>query len=65
MTAKIIVVDDEEMFLRLFKKNFRKQIQTGKYQFSYCHNGQAALIRVKNNRPDLLLIDIQMPGMKG
>ena len=63
--AKILVVDDEEFFLGLFKRNFRSQIKQGKYQFSYCSIPQEVFRRIKNNRPDLVLMDLEMPGLNG
>ena len=65
MTAKIIIIDDEDMFLRLIKRSFKKQLREEKYKFSYCSDGLEALKRIKRDRPDLVLIDLEMSNVNG
>lgn len=62
---RILIVDDEGSFLHLFEENFFKQVYTRKYKFTYCKNVPTALKQIKNNRPDLILLDIQMSPMRG
>ena len=62
---RILIVDDEGSFLHLFEENFFKQVYTRKYKFTYCKNVPTALREIKNNRPDLILLDIQMSPMRG
>ena len=40
-------------------------LQAKGYRVDIAHNGQAALDRLQHLRPDLILMDIQMPGMDG
>ncbi|GAB2551724.1 response regulator [Spirosoma aerophilum] len=66
MKAKILLVDDEVDLEDLFKQLFRRQIQSGQYEFSYARSGQQALdLLTKQPDFDLVLSDIQMPGMDG
>ena len=59
---KILAIDDEPRDLKLIEaileKNGYKEIQTA-------GSGEGGLELVKNNSPDLVLLDIIMPGMTG
>ncbi len=35
------------------------------YEFAYATSGEQALTRIKNRIPDLILLDVMMPGMNG
>lgn len=66
MVAKILVVDDEASPLsRLISQSFSDQIQEGKYQFFYCHDGQEAWDLLQDHQPDLMLLDLKMPRLDG
>lgn len=59
--AKILVVDDEPANVALLDA-----FLSGKgYQTLTAFNGEEALQRVKEERPQVVLLDIQMPGMNG
>ncbi|MBI4982658.1 MAG: response regulator [Candidatus Omnitrophica bacterium] len=59
--AKLLIVDDE-IDVREFAANFfRKR----KINVSTASGGQEALDFVKNNKPDLVLLDINMNGLDG
>ncbi|MBI5604314.1 MAG: two-component system response regulator [Deltaproteobacteria bacterium] len=58
---KILVVDDEERNLRLMEAML---IPLG-YEVLKAQNGEEALNRVKENPPDVILLDIMMPRMDG
>ena len=67
MKANILVVDDEPDIIGLVKLKMRKQIRSGKYEFSFAGNGQEALEIIKR-RPDeidVVVSDINMPMMDG
>jgi DNA-binding response OmpR family regulator len=58
---KLLLVDDEEGFVstlaeRLRIRNFETRIAT---------NGEAALSEIQKERPDIVLLDLKMPGMDG
>jgi len=59
--AKILVVDDEEPILELLKFNLEKE----GYQVFVAKDGQEALDRVEKEQPDLLVLDVMLPGMDG
>jgi two-component system response regulator (stage 0 sporulation protein F) len=59
--AKLLIVDDE-IDVREFAANFfRKR----KINVSTASGGEEALDFVKNNKPDLVLLDINMNGLDG
>jgi len=58
---KIIIIEDEEVLLSLLQK---KLTQEG-YQVDVARNGQVGLAKMKENKPDLILLDIVMPKMGG
>ena len=58
---KILVVDDEIQVVRLLK-----EFLTSKgYEVDTALNGEEALTKVKSMNPDIVLLDIMMPGMGG
>ena len=63
MTKRILVVEDDNslsMLLRLIMK-----FQQEKWLLSSATNGIEALTQVEKFRPDLVLLDIMIPGMDG
>ncbi len=59
--GRILVVDDHQDMLHLLA-----QIVTGEgYQACLAGNGMEALWRAAHQPPDLILLDIRMPGMNG
>jgi DNA-binding response OmpR family regulator len=59
--AKILVVDDAEEMVRLLKR----QLTLQGYQVVAAGSGCAALDLVAAERPDAVLLDVQMPEMDG
>ncbi|MBI3793384.1 MAG: response regulator [Nitrospinae bacterium] len=58
---KILIIDDEEAFCR----NLKKFLVKSGYDALVCHEGKAALELVKTEKPDLITLDMRMPGMNG
>lgn len=58
---KILIVDDEEIVRYSFKKLFREP----GFEISEAANGLDALSAIKKDSPDLVLMDIEMPGLNG
>jgi class 3 adenylate cyclase len=59
--ADILIVDDKLENIRFLSNFLAKQ----GYQVRKAINGQAALMAARTVRPDLILLDINMPGMGG
>jgi DNA-binding response OmpR family regulator len=61
MSTTILVVDDEPRYVRLMEANLTSE----GYQVLKALNGQEAVEIVAENHPDLVLLDIMMPGVDG
>ena len=59
--GNVLIVDDTVENLRLLSKLLMKQ----RYKVRTANNGQIALKTALNNPPDVILLDIKMPGMDG
>ncbi len=58
---KILVVEDDEDIMELIAYNLEKE----RYAVLKSDTGEKALARVGKNRPDLVLLDLMLPGMDG
>lgn len=58
---KILVVDDEEDILDLLQYNLGRE----GFETITARDGQEALVKAKEERPDLIILDIMMPRMDG
>lgn len=58
---KILVVDDEEDILELVRYNLAKE----RYQVTCALSGEIALEKAREERPDLILLDLMLPGLDG
>jgi DNA-binding response OmpR family regulator len=61
MSEKILVVEDESTLLETLAYNLIRQ----GYSVETTANGLDALEMVRNNRPDLVVLDVMLPGMDG
>jgi len=59
--ATILAVDDEEPILELLRFNLEKE----GYQVRIAKDGPEALRSVEQEQPDLLVLDVMLPGMDG
>lgn len=60
---KIMVVEDDPALRRLYEVNIKRWPIP--IEISTADDGYEALIRIGHNKPDLLISDLQMPGMDG
>jgi DNA-binding response OmpR family regulator len=58
---KILVVDDEENIRELY----RDELAEEGYQVELADNGLHALLKFESFQPDLVTLDVMMPGMDG
>ena len=59
--GRILVVDDEPQIRRIM----RTTLTSAGYEIDDARNGEEALEKVRAFRPDLVLLDMNMPGMDG
>lgn len=59
--ARILVVDDEYLIRWTLQQNLEKE----GYEVFLSETGEEALEKVKKEAPDLVLLDIKLPGMDG
>ncbi|HEY3308716.1 MAG TPA: sigma-54 dependent transcriptional regulator [Desulfuromonadaceae bacterium] len=59
--SKILVVDDEHLIRWSLEQNLKKQ----GYEVLTAGNGEDALRLAREEQPDLVLLDIQLPGISG
>ena len=63
MREKSILIVDDAAFMRMMLK--RAILGAGEYQITEAENGERALELFREQKPDLVLLDISMPGMSG
>ena len=59
--AKILVVDDESGILSLVTSN----LNADGYEYSTAADGPSGLKAARTFQPDLIILDINLPGMDG
>jgi two-component system, OmpR family, alkaline phosphatase synthesis response regulator PhoP len=59
--GKILIIDDEEDILELVRYNLAKN----GYNVVCATSGEVGLVRVREHRPDLILLDLMLPGLDG
>ncbi|HTW23407.1 MAG TPA: response regulator transcription factor, partial [Candidatus Baltobacteraceae bacterium] len=60
-SAKILVVDDEPQIRRVLRTTLTSQ----GYSVAEARTGDEALEEIRHERPDLILLDVNMPGRSG
>lgn len=61
MAGRILVVDDS----RLVTDMVKMRLEMHGYEVNLAHSGEEALQLVQGQVPDLMVLDVQMPGMDG
>ena len=59
---RILVIDDDEDLTEAVKRNLE---DVGDFEVFGCSQGERALQEVKRLHPDLVFLDVLMPGMSG
>ena len=61
MTARVLVVDDLEPNVKLLEAKLRAEY----FDVITAFSGQEAVEKAKSEQPDIILLDVMMPGMDG
>jgi DNA-binding response OmpR family regulator len=61
VVALILVVDDEPKIVQLV----RDYLERAGFAVSTAHDGREALMRARQERPDLIVLDLGLPGLDG
>ena len=60
-SRRILIVDDDELTVRTVRRMLEKQ----GFQVLAAYDGATGLEKAREEKPDLLILDIEMPGMDG
>ncbi len=63
MTVSVLIVDDEPLARQRLQRMLRGE--PGLRLLQPCADGRAAVAAIHEHHPDLLFLDVQMPGMNG
>jgi DNA-binding response OmpR family regulator len=58
---KVLLVEDDPLIIRMYETKFK----VDGFIFSTAFNGEEGIEAMKNDRPDIVLLDIMMPKMNG
>jgi two-component system, cell cycle response regulator DivK len=59
--TRVLIVDDNEMFIEMAKFVLSRSA----YEVDTASDAEQALLQIRRRAPDLILMDIQMPGTDG
>jgi CheY-like chemotaxis protein len=58
---RVLIADDEFSIRKLYERELKKE----GYEVVFATNGQEAIQKVRETHPDVIVMDIRMPGMDG
>ena len=61
MQKKILVVDDETQLVEMLKM----RLKTNGYEILTAYDGREALEKARNQKPDLIILDLMLPKIDG
>jgi len=63
MPKTILIVDDSDIVRRVLREFLASH--AGAEAFQEASDGRLAIVRVQESKPDLIILDLSMPGMGG
>ncbi len=61
MKGRILIVDDDLEIIKVLKK----RLEANQYEVISAVNGEEALLKTKNEKPDLVITDLMLPVISG
>ena len=61
MNERILIIEDDEKIVRLLQRGLAYE----GYEVDAALDGEAGLIKAGNHKPDIVILDIMLPGMDG
>ena len=61
MSKRILLVDDDPLVIKIVQKI----IASTDYEADFCEDGLSALVKLKKNPLDLVILDVMMPEING
>jgi pilus assembly protein CpaE len=58
---RVLLIDDEQFYFKLI----RKSLKESDYEIEYAQSGSEGLAKVPGFNPELLIVDLKLPGMDG
>jgi CheY-like chemotaxis protein len=65
MTKKILIADDEQPLRLLVRATLEDESEEGRYEIIEAADGNETLEIARREQPELILLDIAMPGLTG
>jgi CheY-like chemotaxis protein len=59
--SKVLMADDDKMLIDMYQE----RLELAGYVVTICHNGEEALGKIREVKPDIILLDIMMPKLNG
>ena len=59
--SKVLLIEDDQFLSSLLKNRLEKE----RYEVILAHDGEQAIEALRNNKPDIILLDIILPGKSG
>src|SRR5512145_94398 len=58
---RVLLIDDEQFYFKLI----RKTLKEAEYELEYAQSGSEGLAKIPAFNPEILIVDLKLPGMDG
>lgn len=58
---KVLLIEDDPMVVRMYER----KLKMSGYKLSLAYNGEEGFVVLRNETPDIILLDVMMPKMDG